>query len=67
MLKIDFDNISNPMCYPLLVENENIKEKLSEKNIFIPTYWENVLKDTNQNSFEYFLSFNLSAITFNQR
>ena len=37
MLKIDSENISNPMCYPLLIENENIKEKLLEKNIFIPT------------------------------
>ena len=59
MLKIDSENISNPMCYPLLIENENIKENMLEKNIFIPTYWENVLKNTNQNSFEYFLANNL--------
>ena len=67
MLKIDFDNISNPMCYPLLIENENIKEKLLEKNIFIPTYWKNVYKDTNQNSFEYFLTNNLLALPIDQR
>lgn len=36
-------NLNAPLCYPLLVDDEKLKVELIKNNVFVPTYWPNVL------------------------
>jgi len=53
-LKIDVDKETFvPLCYPLLVENgKEIKKKLIENKVFVPTYWPGLDEVTLPDSFE---------------
>jgi len=66
-LKIDFNNINGPMKYPLLVKKEGIKQFLIKNNIYISTYWEEVLERVDKDSFEYDLTKFLIPIPIDQR
>ena len=67
-LLIDQKNIYGPMAYPLLRKNGKVlKEKLLKNDVFIATYWPEVLGRTNQNDFEYYLTENLLALPVDQR
>ncbi|WP_157418035.1 hypothetical protein [Aequorivita capsosiphonis] len=57
-----------PLCYPLLLTNgSDIKQKLIDNKIYVPTYWPNVLEWTTPNSFEYNLTKNLLCLPLDQR
>jgi len=57
-----------PLCYPLLLNSGfEIKQKLIQKKIYVPTYWPNVLEWTNSGSLEYDLAKNLVCLPLDQR
>lgn len=68
--KLSF-NISDdtvPMVYPYLVDNgKEMKAKLIENKVFVATYWPNVLKWAQKDSFEYNFTNNLLALPIDQR
>lgn len=66
-LKIDLNKINGPMKYPLLVKKEGIKQFLIKNNIYISTYWEEVLERVDKDSFEYDLTKFLIPIPIDQR
>ncbi|HTN21396.1 MAG TPA: hypothetical protein VL125_13015 [Pelobium sp.] len=56
-----------PLCYPLLVDKENVRKRLISKRIFIPTYWPNVFSWTTEKMFEYYLAKNLLPLPIDHR
>ncbi|MCX2574311.1 hypothetical protein [Pedobacter sandarakinus] len=56
-----------PMVYPLLLNHPGLREKLIERNVYIPTYWPNVLQWASEDSTEHFLTKNLIAIPIDHR
>lgn len=59
--------INSPLCYPLLLESNELKEKLLSKKVFTATYWTDVFARVDLNYFEYNLSRNLIPIPCDQR
>jgi len=41
-----------PMVYPFLIENDLLREKLIENQIFVPTWWRWILESPDTNDFE---------------
>jgi len=35
---------SGPLCYPLLINDESLREKLRQRRIFVPVYWQDALQ-----------------------
>jgi hypothetical protein len=66
-LTIDLNSIDGPICYPLLIDKDNVRVKLINKRIFVPIFWPNVLKWTTEKMFENHLTKNLLAIPIDQR
>ncbi|NBK98819.1 MAG: hypothetical protein EOM50_12495 [Erysipelotrichia bacterium] len=57
-----------PFAYPFYVENGiEIKKKLAEKKIYIPTLWPNVLKENHEDSIEYDYAANILPLPCDQR
>jgi hypothetical protein len=55
-------------AYPLYLENGvEIRKKLVEKKIYIPTLWPNVLEDTPESSLEYDYAANILPLPCDQR
>ncbi len=67
-LKIDVDRETFvPLCYPLLVKNgRELKKKLIENKIFVPTYWSNLDSVVSKDSFERRLIDNLVCLPVDQ-
>jgi len=38
-LNLDVSSLDSPMCYPLLIEDTAIRERLLKNRVFVPTYW----------------------------
>ncbi len=55
------------MVYPFLSTHTDLKRKLIEKKIFVPTYWPNVLETSDANSVEHRLAKNLIHLPIDQR
>lgn len=56
LIQFKDDNCVAPLCYPLRVSERSmscIKQSLSDKNIFAPTYWPDVIPRAGEGSFEY--------------
>jgi len=67
-IEIDESLIDNgPMVYPLLLKNEVIREYLIQNKIYVATYWKDVLKRVNEDSFEYYLTNYLIPLPIDQR
>ena len=67
-IQINFEENTVPMVYPYLVENgKALKRKLIENKIFIPTFWPNVIKWADENSWEFHLSSELVLLPVDQR
>ena len=62
-----FNDLNCPMVYPYLVDDKSCKEKLIKNNIYVATYWPNVLEWCNHQQLEYLLSSKLVAIPIDQR
>mgnify|MGYP006141360151 FL=1 len=57
-----------PLCYPLLVEGESVREYLIENNIYIPSFWPNYeAREKKMNGIESFLSTHLLPLPIDQR
>ena len=68
LLKIDsLSSFECPMVYPYLIDDSDIKGRLLKNNIFIATYWPNVLKWRNTNDLEFFLANNILPLPIDQR
>ncbi|MES5954329.1 hypothetical protein QCI42_12790 [Bacillus fungorum] len=67
--ELDFDttNLNGPMIYPLLIRQDNIKQSLIQNNIYVATYWKEVLSYTEADWFEYQLATHLIALPIDQR
>ena len=66
--KINITNYDSPLTYPLLIEQgKDIRQKLIEQRIFIPTYWPNLLRSTDLNDFEKHLVNDLVPLIIDQR
>lgn len=66
-LSFDKDRINGPMTYPLLLENNNIKEELINKKIYIPTYWKEVMNRTKKDDFGNYLTRKMLPLPIDQR
>lgn len=64
---IMFDEIDGPLCYPLMISKENLRRDLIEAKVFIPTYWNEVLRRVAPNSIEAKLVSDCIAIPCDQR
>ena len=66
--KLDLIIPEGPFMYPLFVENgAEIREKLIEKNIFVPTLWPNVFEKCREEELEYQMAKNIIPIPVDQR
>ena len=62
-----FDSFSCPMVYPYYSEDENLRKKLISNEIFVATYWPNVLEWCDSDSVEYQLASHLLPLPIDQR
>lgn len=51
-LNVGISRIDGPMCYPLLVDDVAIRQRLLANRIFVPTYWPEVDSRVQAESFE---------------
>lgn len=63
----DTDSFACPMVYPFLTDDTDLRQKLIDNNVFIATYWPNVLCQCNYDSLEYHLARNLLPLPIDQR
>ena len=66
-LKLPFAEDDTPMVYPLLVHQADLKAKLIERKIFVPTYWPNVYDWAAPDSLEYHLTKHMVSLPVDQR
>lgn len=64
-VKMPLDSV--PMIYPFLISNDKVKAKLIERKIFVPTYWPNVFKWTDEGMFENHLARHLVPLPVDHR
>ena len=66
--QLNLKKVEGAFAYPLLVENgAEIRKKLQQQKIYIPTLWPNVLNETNKNSLEYKFAENILPLPVDQR
>lgn len=51
-LAIDPLHVNGPLCYPLLLDQSGVRERLQQERIFVPTYWPEVMNRTATGDFE---------------
>lgn len=57
-----------PFAYPLLIpEGMNVKKKLADKLVYVPTLWPNVIKECAAGTVEYEYATNILPISIEQR
>ena len=61
------DSCSCPMAYPYWTNDSDLKSRLIKEQIFVATYWPNVLNWTKPDMIEYEFTKNLLAIPCDQR
>lgn len=66
-LKIDIQDLNGPMMYPFLIKRKGIKEFLVKNKIYVPTLWESVLKNVDENSAEAYLTKYMNPLPIDQR
>ena len=55
-------------CYPLLIrDGSRIRKELAKENIYVPTYWRNVIDEMPQGSLEYRYASDILALPCDQR
>lgn len=63
----DLQSFSCPLVYPYWTHDGRLKKKLIANNIFVATYWPNVLEWTKQSDLEYELASNVVCLPIDQR
>ena len=68
MNKLQLHLVDGAFMYPFYHENATeIRKKLQQKNIYIPTLWPNVLEDIAENDLEYLYAKNILPLPCDQR
>ena len=65
--KIHFEDDCVPMIYPLVVENDELLNKLLSNKIYQGHWWSYLINVVEEGSFEYWLSRYIVPITIDQR
>jgi len=66
--QLDLKAIEGAFAYPLLVDNgAELRKKLIQKKIYVPTLWPNVLAETAEESIEYYYTANILPLPLDQR
>ena len=63
----EMDSFHCPMVYPFMTYDTTLKERLIANNIFVATYWPDVIERVHDRDIEYSLVRNLIAIPCDQR
>lgn len=63
----EVDTFECPMVYPYWTDNEELKSRLIKEQVFVATYWPNVLDWTSPDMIEYEFAKKLLAIPCDQR
>ena len=66
-LKINFNNKTVPMVYPLLIERPELRKKLINNKIYVAKYWEGLSHIIPYNSYSNYLVENLIPLPIDQR
>jgi len=67
MLKLDFDLSLIPMVYPYLSKKKDLRSKLIDNEVFVATYWPNILEACAIDSLEYNFAKNIIPLPIDQR
>lgn len=66
-LNLVVSHIDGPMCYPMLVDDDTIRDRLLAKSIFVPTYWPEAFGRVELGSFDRRLLEKCLALPCDQR
>jgi hypothetical protein len=66
-LSLELDEDAIPMVYPYLTKDGELKQKLIDERIYVPTYWPNVLEWIGDKDFESLLVRNTCFLPIDQR
>jgi hypothetical protein len=66
-LKINIKSVNAPMCYPLLIDDTTVRQRLLENRVFVATYWSDVRDRVTIDSLEYKLMERCLPIPCDQR
>ena len=55
------------LYYPLLIENDNLRNKLIEEKIYVPFLWQHILEELPKNTIEYYLAKYTILLPIDQR
>ncbi len=66
--RLKLREVKGAFAYPLLIENgAEIRKKLQQQKIYIPTLWPNVVEEMQENSLEYGLAKDILPLPVDQR
>lgn len=66
--ELDIREVEGAFAYPLLIKNgSEIRKKLQQKKIYVPTLWPNVLNELSENTLEYRFAKNILPLPCDQR
>ena len=63
--KLNTDEV--PMAYPIISKESDLKQKLIDNKIFVPTYWPNVLEWCSENQLDYKMANEIIFLPIDQR
>jgi hypothetical protein len=66
-IELSLDENSAPMVYPYFTKDGNLRDKLIQNKIFVPSYWNNVSEWCERDSTEYELAEKLMPLPIDQR
>lgn len=66
-LTLSLSDFECPMVYPYLTSDKDLKDRLIKEQVFVATYWPNVLDSAKPDMLEYEFASNLIAIPLDQR
>lgn len=65
--KLSIENFSCPMFYPLISDDTDLRQRLINQKIFVPTYWPHILKEFSPNDFTFKITSSLLPLPIDQR
>ena len=66
-LSFNDSDIDGPMVYPFYVENDDLREELIQQNVYVASYWPNILEKMESDKLEYKLAKYLIPLPIDQR
>lgn len=66
-LWLRLDEKAVPLCYPFLSQSPELRKKLIDNRIYVPTYWPNVLEQCDASTIEYQYASLLLPLPIDQR